>query len=89
MTDYQNYVTQLQKQFLTAMHTVGESQAKLIEAVRAVPVGGEMKQPSASAVIEQSVDFVTQMIDAQWDMTLRLINATGINPAKTGAKLPV
>ncbi|HUZ71257.1 MAG TPA: hypothetical protein VMU65_16245 [Candidatus Saccharimonadales bacterium] len=86
MTDYQNYITQLQKQFLTAMHTIGESQAKLIEAVRAVPVGGEIKQPSTSEVVEQSYDFVIQMIDAQRDMTLRLIKATGLNPAKTGAR---
>ena len=86
MTDYENYITQLQKQFLTAMHTVGESQAKLIEAVRAVPTGVEIKQPSTTEVIEQSFDFVTQVLDAQRDMTLRLIKATGINPAKTGAK---
>jgi hypothetical protein len=86
MTDYQNYITQLQKQFLTAMQTVGESQAKLIEAVRAVPANAEIKQPSTTEVIEQSYDFVTQVLDAQRDMTLRLIKATGINPAKTGAK---
>jgi len=86
MTDYQNYITQLQKQFLTAMHTVSESQAKLIEAVRAVPAGSEIKQPSTSEVIEQSFDFVTQMVDAQRDMTLRLVKATGINAAKTGVK---
>ena len=86
MTEYQTYITQLQKQFLTAMHTASESQAKLIEAVRAVPAGGEINQPSTSEVIEQSFDFVTQMIDAQRDMTLRLIKATGVTPAKTGVK---
>jgi hypothetical protein len=86
MTDYQTYVDQLQKQFLTAMHTVSESQAKLIEAVRAVPAGTEIKQPSTTEVIEQSFDFFTHVIDAQRDMTLRLIKATGVNPAKTGVK---
>jgi len=86
MTEYQTYVTQLQKQFLTAMQTVGESQAKLIEAVRAVPASAEIKQPSPTEVVEQSFDFVTQVLDAQRDMTLRLIKATGVTPAKTGAK---
>lgn len=86
MTDYQNYVTQLQKQFLTAMQTVGESQAKLIEAVRNVPASAEIKQPSPTEVVEQSFDFVTQVLDAQRDMTLRLIRATGVTSAKTGAK---
>jgi hypothetical protein len=86
MTEYQNYVTQLQKQFLTAMQTVGESQAKLIEAVRAVPPSAEIKQPSPTDVVEQSFDFVTQVLDAQRDMTLRLIKATGVTSAKTGTK---
>jgi hypothetical protein len=76
----------LQKQFLTAMQTVGESQAKLIEAVRAVPASAEIKQPSATEVVEQSFDFVTQVLDAQRDLTLRLIKATSVTPAKTGAK---
>jgi hypothetical protein len=86
MTDYQTYITQLQKQFLTAMQTVGESQAKLIEAVRAVPAATEIKQPSPTEVVEQSFDFVTQVLDAQRDMTLRLIKAAGVTAAKTGAK---
>ena len=83
MTDYQNYVTQLQKQFLTAMQTVGESQAKLIEAVRNVPASAEIKQPSPTEVVEQSFDFVTQVLDAQRDMTLRLIKAAGGTATKT------
>ena len=37
MTDYQTYVTDLQKQFLTAIQKVGEVQAKLFEAVRDMP----------------------------------------------------
>jgi hypothetical protein len=86
MTDYQTYITQLQKQFLTAMQTVGDSQAKLIEAVRNVPASTEIKQPSPNEVVEQSFDFVTQVLDAQRDMTLRLIKATGVTPAKTGTK---
>ncbi len=86
MTDYQTYITQLQKQFLSAMQTVGELQAKLIEAVRAVPAPAEIKQPSPTEVVEQSFDFVTQVLDAQRDMTLRLIKAAGVTPAKTGAK---
>jgi hypothetical protein len=86
MTDYQTYITQLQKQFLTAMQTVGDSQAKLVEAVRNVPASTEIKQPSPAEVVEQSFDFVTQVLDAQRDMTLRLIKATGFTPAKAGAK---
>lgn len=86
MTEYQTYIAQLQKQFLTAMQTVGESQAKLIEAVRNAPASTEIKQPSTTEVVEQSFDFVTQVLDAQRDMTLRLIKATGVTPAKTGVK---
>ena len=37
MADYQSYVTDLQKQFLTAIQKVGEVQAKLYEAVRDMP----------------------------------------------------
>jgi hypothetical protein len=85
MTDYESYITQLQKQFLTAMQTVGETQAKLIEAVRAVPTP-EISRPNPSEFVEKSFDFVTQVLDTQKDVTLRLIKATGVTPAKTGAK---
>ena len=85
MTDYESYINQLQKQFLTAMHTVGETQAKLIEAVRAVPAP-EIGRPNPSEFVEKSFEFVTQVLDAQKDMTLRLIKATGVTPAKTGVK---
>ncbi|MGA7987136.1 MAG: hypothetical protein WCB51_01920 [Candidatus Dormiibacterota bacterium] len=85
MTDYETSIDQLQKQFLTAMHTVGETQAKLIEAVRAVPAP-EIGRPNPTEIVEKSFDFVTQVLDAQKDMTLRLIKATGVTPAKTAAK---
>lgn len=85
MTDYESYVTQLQKQFLTAMQTAGETQAKLIEAVRAVPTP-EIGRPNPAELVEKSFDFATQVLDAQKDMTLRLIKATGATPAKTAAK---
>jgi hypothetical protein len=85
MTDYESYVTQLQKQFLTAMQTVGETQAKLIEAVRAVPTP-EIGRPNTAEFVERSFDFVTQVIDTQKDVTLRLMKATNVTPAKTGAK---
>ena len=78
MTDYQTYVTQLQKQFLTAMQTVGEIQAKLIEAVRDVPHARDRARPNPAEFVEKSFDFVTQVLDAQKDMTLRLIKATGV-----------
>ncbi len=85
MTDYESYINQLQKQFLTAMHTLGETQAKLIEAVRAVPTP-EIGRPNPSEFVEKSFDFVTQVLDTQKDVTLRLIKAAGVTPAKTGAK---
>jgi hypothetical protein len=85
MSDYESYVTQLQKQFLTAMQTVGETQAKLIEAVRAVPTP-EIDRPNPAEFIEKSFGFVTQVLEAQKDMTLRLIKATGATPVKTAAK---
>ena len=85
MSDYESYVTQLQKQFLTAMQTVGETQAKLIEAVRAVPTP-EVGRPNTAELIEKSFGFATQVLDAQKEMTLRLVKAAGATPVKTAAK---
>jgi hypothetical protein len=86
MTQYESYITDLQTQFLSALHTVGETQAKLIEAVRSVPTTIENGQPSTTELVEKSFDFVTQVLDAQKDMTLRLIKATAVKPVKTAAK---
>jgi hypothetical protein len=86
MTDTQSYITQLQKQFLTAMQAVGETQVKLIEAVRSVQTTLENGQPSPAEFVEKSFGFVTEVIDAQRDMTMRLIKATTAAPIKNGAK---
>jgi len=86
MTDTQNYITQLQKQFLTAMQAAGETQAKLIEAVRAVPTSVEIGTPSPAQFVEQSFGFFTEVLDAQRDMTLRLVKAAGVAPTKAAAK---
>jgi hypothetical protein len=83
MADYQTYVTDLQKQFLTAIQKVGEVQAKLYEAVRDMPATLESGQLTPAEIVEKSFDFVTQVLDTQRDMTLRLINATGGTPTKT------
>jgi hypothetical protein len=83
MADYETYVTDLQKQFLTAIQKVGEVQAKLIEAVRDVPATLESGQVTPAEMVEKSFDFVTQVLDTQRDLTLRLINAAGVTPAKT------
>jgi len=83
MTDYQTYVTDLQKQFLVAVHKVGEVQAKLIEAVRDVPSTLEGGQVTPAEMVEKSFDFATQMLDTQRDMTIRLMNAAGGTPTKT------
>jgi hypothetical protein len=83
MADYETYVTDLQKQFLTAIQKVGEVQAKLIEAVRDVPATLESGQVTPSEMVEKSFDFVTQVLDTQRDLTLRLINAAGGTPTKT------
>jgi hypothetical protein len=83
MADYQTYVTDLQKQFLTAIQKVGEVQAKLIEAVRDVPANLESGQVTPAEMVEQSFDFATQVLDTQRDLTLRLINAAGGTPVKT------
>jgi hypothetical protein len=85
MTDYQTPVANLQKQFLNAMETAGETQAKLIEAIRAVPTNLE-NVPTPAEYVEQSYDFFTQVLDAQKDLTLRLVKASGVTPAKTAAK---
>jgi hypothetical protein len=85
MTDYQTYVTDLQKQFLTAIQKVGEVQAKLFEAVRDVPATLESGQVTPAEMVEKSFDFATQVLDSQRDMTLRLINAAGATPTKTRA----
>ena len=77
MADYQTYVTDLQKQFLTAIKKVGEVQAKLYEAVRDMPATVESGQVTPAEMVEKSFDFATQMLDTQRDMTLRLINAAG------------
>jgi hypothetical protein len=86
MTDTQSYVTQLQKQFLTAMQAAGETQAKLIEAIRAVPTSPEIVTPTPAQFVEQSFGFFTEVLDAQRDMTLRLVKATGVAPAKAAVK---
>jgi hypothetical protein len=83
MADYETYVTDLQKQFLTAIQNVGEVQAKLIEAVRDVPATLESGQVTPAEMVEKSFDFVTQVLDTQRDLTLRLINAAGVTPTKT------
>jgi hypothetical protein len=83
MADYETYVTDLQKQFLTAIQKVGEVQAKLIEAVRDVPATLESGQVTPAEMVEKSFDFVTQVLDTQRDLTLRLINAAGVTPTKT------
>jgi hypothetical protein len=82
MADYETYVTDLQKQFLTAIQKVGEVQAKLIEAVRDVPATLESGQVTPAEMVEKSFDFVTQVLDTQRDLTLRLINAAGVTPTK-------
>ncbi len=83
MSDYQTYVTDLQKQFLTAIQKVGEVQAKLFEAVRDMPATLESGQVTPAEMVEKSFDFATQVLDTQRDMTLRLINAVGGTPTKT------
>jgi hypothetical protein len=83
MTDYQTYVTDLQKQFLTAIQKVGEVQAKLFEAVRDMPATLESGQVTPAEMVEKSFDFATQVLDTQRDMTLRLLNAVGGTPTKT------
>jgi hypothetical protein len=83
MADYETYVTDLQKQFLTAIQKLGEVQAKLIEAVRDVPATLESGQVTPAEMVEKSFDFVTQVLDTQRDLTLRLINAAGGTPTKT------
>ena len=83
MADYQSYVTDLQKQFLTAIQKVGEVQAKLYEAVRDMPANSREWQADSAEIVEKSFDFATQMLDAQRDMTLRLINAAGGTATKT------
>jgi septation ring formation regulator EzrA len=85
MTEYESYVANLRKQFLNAMENVSETQAKLIEAVRAVPTTSE-NLPSPAEYVERSFDFFTQVLAAQKDATLRLIKASGVTPAKTAAK---
>jgi hypothetical protein len=85
MTEYETYIAQLRKEFLSAMQNVGETQTKLIEALRAVPTTPEAV-PSPAEYVEKSFDFVTQVLDAQKDMTLRLIKVGGVTPTKTAAK---
>jgi hypothetical protein len=86
MTEYQDYVTDLQKQFLDAIQKVSEVQAKLIEAVRDVPATLESGQPTPAELVEKSFGFATQVLDTQRDLTLRLINAAGGTPTKTRGK---
>ena len=83
MADYETYVTDLQKQFLTAIQKVGEVQTKLFEAVRDMPATLESGQLTPVEMVEKSFDFATQMLDTQRDMTLRLINAAAGTPTKT------
>ena len=83
MTDNQTYLTDLQKQFLTAIQKVGEIQAKLYEAVRDVPATLESGQMTPAEMVEKSFGFAAQVLDTQRDITLRLINAAGVAPTKT------
>jgi hypothetical protein len=83
MSDYQTYVTDLQKQFLAAIQKVGEVQVKLFEAVRDVPATLESGQVTPAELVEKSFDFATQVLDTQRDMTLRLIGAAVGAPTKT------
>jgi hypothetical protein len=83
MTDYQTNVTDLQKQFLTAIQKVGEVQAKLFEAVRDMPATLESGQVTPAEMVEKSFDFATQVLDTQRDITLRLLTAVGGTPTKT------
>jgi len=83
MTDYQTYVTDLQKQFLTAIQKVGEVQAKLFDAVRDMPATLESGQLTPAELVEKSFDFATQMLDTQRDMTLRLMGGVAETPTKT------
>jgi hypothetical protein len=83
MTDYQTNVTDLQKQFLTAIQKVGEVQAKLFEAVRDMPATLESGQVTPVEMVEKSFDFATQVLDTQRDITLRLLTAVGGTPTKT------
>jgi hypothetical protein len=86
MTDYQSYVSQLQKQSLSAMHEVGEVQAKLLEAVRTVPTTFGDTLPSATEIAEKSFDFATQVHNVQWDIALKLVNAARVTPPKAASK---
>ncbi|MFZ0129700.1 MAG: hypothetical protein WB808_06345 [Candidatus Dormiibacterota bacterium] len=83
MTDNQTYLTDLQKQFLTALQKVGEVQAKLYEAVRDMPATLESGQMTPAEMVEKSFDFAAQVLNTQRDMTLQLINAAGGTPTKT------
>jgi hypothetical protein len=83
MADYQTYVTDLQKQFLTAIQKVGEVQTKLFEAVRDVPETLESGQMTPAELVEKSFDFATQVLDTQRDMTLRIMSAAGGTTTKT------
>ncbi len=82
MAEYQTYVTDLQKQFLAAIQKVGEVQTKLFEAVRDMPATLESGQLTPAELVEKSFDFATQLLDAQRDMTLRLMSADGGAPTK-------
>ena len=44
------------------------------------------KQVLGAEFVEKSFGFVTEVIDAQRDMTMRLIKATTAAPIKNGAK---
>ena len=86
MNDYQGYISRVQTQYLSAVQEVGEVQAKLLEAVRAVPTKAGEGLPSATEVVETSFEFATQLLDAQRDIALRLVDAAGVTPAKAPAK---
>jgi hypothetical protein len=85
MTDYQGYITQLHRQYLSAIQEAGETQAKLLEALRTVPTTSQGSQPSTTEIVDQSFGFATQVLHAQRDITLRLINpAPGTRPKAAG-----
>jgi hypothetical protein len=85
MTDYQVYITQLHRQYLSSLQDVGETQAKLFEALRTVPTTSQDSLPSATEIVKESFGFASHVLDAQRDITLRLINpAPGTRPKAAG-----
>jgi soluble cytochrome b562 len=89
MSDYQGYVGQLQKQYLSAIQELGEVQAHLFEAVRTVASTTEDHVPSATETVEKSFGFATDIVAAQRDIALRLVDAGRVTPTKAARKQTV